>query len=58
MVDKYINANHSGQAEAADKLMAAVESVTGAGIRTKDLGGETGTKQVTEAVCKEIENLV
>lgn len=46
-----------GMAEAADRLMEAVENVTGAGVRTKDLGGAKGTKEVTDAVCREIERL-
>ena len=47
-----------GQLGAADLLMEAVENVTEAGTKTKDLGGENRTKDVTEAVCREIENLV
>ncbi|THY87188.1 tartrate dehydrogenase [Aureobasidium pullulans] len=39
----------------ADKLMQAIENVTKAGVKTKDLGGSSNTKKVTEAVCKEIE---
>ena len=46
-----------GMAEAADRLMKAVENVTGAGVRTADLGGSAGMKAVTDAVCKEIERL-
>ena len=44
-----------GEAEAANALMKAVENVTGAGVKTKDLEGSANTKEVTEAVCKEIE---
>ncbi|THW85121.1 tartrate dehydrogenase [Aureobasidium pullulans] len=39
----------------ADKLMQAIEDVTKAGVKTKDLAGSSNTKEVTEAVCKEIE---
>ncbi|KAJ4287797.1 hypothetical protein N0V90_012501 [Kalmusia sp. IMI 367209] len=46
-----------GEAEAAGILMKAIENITAAGIRTKDLGGSEGTKGVTEAACKEIEKL-
>lgn len=46
-----------GQEAAADSLMKAIENVTGAGIRTKDLGGSSNTKEVTEAVCAEIEKI-
>ncbi|KAF2201964.1 tartrate dehydrogenase [Delitschia confertaspora ATCC 74209] len=44
-----------GYGEAADGLMECIENVTGAGIKTKDLGGFEGTKRVTDAVCAEIE---
>lgn len=44
-----------GFEEAADGLMKCIENVTDAGIRTKDLGGSSNTKEVTEAVCNEIE---
>ncbi len=42
--------DHLGEAEAAARLMKAVEQVTGAGILTPDVGGSANTKQVTEAV--------
>lgn len=38
----------------ADGLMTAIENVTAAGVKTKDLAGNNNTKEVTEAVCKEI----
>lgn len=41
----------------ADGLMQAIENVTAAGIKTKDLAGSSNTKQVTEAVCKELETV-
>ncbi|KAF2245260.1 tartrate dehydrogenase [Trematosphaeria pertusa] len=44
-----------GEEKAADGLMKVVESVTAAGVKTKDLGGSENTKGVTEAVCREIE---
>jgi isocitrate/isopropylmalate dehydrogenase len=37
--------------------MEAVENVCSAGILTRDLGGTANTKEVTKAVCKEIERL-
>jgi tartrate dehydrogenase/decarboxylase/D-malate dehydrogenase len=46
---------HLGEDEAAMRLMAAVESVTGAGPRTRDLGGDATTLAVTEAVIAAIE---
>lgn len=47
-----------GHEEAADKLMEAIENVTAFGIKTKDLGGDQNTKQVTKAVCSELEKLL
>ncbi|KAI5200825.1 tartrate dehydrogenase [Aureobasidium subglaciale] len=41
----------------ADKLMQAIENVTKAGVRTRDLAGSSDTKEVTEAVCKEIDTV-
>ncbi|RDL31953.1 Tartrate dehydrogenase [Venustampulla echinocandica] len=46
-----------GQAEAAQLLMEAVENVTESGVKTADLGGSSKTKEVTDAVCKEIHKL-
>jgi len=46
-----------GEGEAAGVLMEAVERVTEGGCRTRDLGGDKGTEEVTEAVCKEIERM-
>ncbi|RQM05154.1 hypothetical protein DH86_00003166, partial [Scytalidium sp. 3C] len=46
-----------GQAEAADLLMTAVENVTESGIKTQDLEGSNTTVEVTDAVCKEIDNI-
>ena len=42
----------------ADGLMTAIENVTEAGIRTKDLAGSSNTKEVTDAVCAEIEKVL
>ncbi|KAI6812240.1 tartrate dehydrogenase [Hortaea werneckii] len=42
----------------ADQLMQAIENVTGkAETRTKDMGGSSDTKGVTEAVCAEVEKV-
>ena len=46
-----------GQDKAADGLIKAIENVTAAGIKTKDLGGNADTKRVTDAVCAEIEQI-
>ena len=42
---------HLGEKEPAARLMKAIETVTGKGIHTPDLGGEATTDVVTEAVC-------
>ncbi|OCK81362.1 tartrate dehydrogenase [Lepidopterella palustris CBS 459.81] len=47
-----------GFEEAANVLMECVENVTEASIKTRDLGGEKGTEEVTEAVCLEIEKVI
>lgn len=45
------------EADAAKTLMSAVENVTVAGVKTKDLKGSANTKEVTDAVCEEIAKL-
>lgn len=43
---------HLGEAEAAARLMAAIEQVTAdPALHTRDLGGQATTAQVTDAVC-------
>lgn len=42
---------HLGEDAAAQRLMRAVENVTGRGIRTPDLRGTATTAEVTAAVC-------
>lgn len=46
-----------GEESAADTLMKAIENVTAAGVKTKDLGGDKNTKEVTDAVCAEVEKI-
>jgi len=46
--------DHLGEAEAAARLMRAVERVTGAGILTPDVGGTATTREVTDAVIDAI----
>ena len=41
---------HLGEAEAADRLMTAVEAVCAAGVTTPDVGGNATTRDVTDAV--------
>ncbi|KAJ3745448.1 putative tartrate dehydrogenase [Lentinula detonsa] len=43
-----------GESEAAVSLMHAVEKICAAGVVTRDLGGNAGTKEVTKAVVQEI----
>ena len=45
---------HLGEAEAAARLMRAVEQVTGAGVLTPDVGGKATTREVTDAVVAAI----
>jgi tartrate dehydrogenase/decarboxylase / D-malate dehydrogenase len=46
---------HLGEAEAAQRLMQAIESVTAdTGLHTRDLGGAATTDAVTQAVCKRL----
>ncbi len=50
---------HLGEAEAAQRLMKAVENITAnRALHTRDLGGVATTVQVTEAICSEIVNSV
>jgi tartrate dehydrogenase/decarboxylase/D-malate dehydrogenase len=42
---------HLGEADAAVRLMKAVETVTASGLQTPDLGGKATTAEVTRAVC-------
>lgn len=44
-----------GEEDAANHLLEAVEAVCEAGTVTGDLGGKATTKEVTDAVCKAIE---
>lgn len=43
-----------GEPEAADLIMRATEQTCADGIKTKDLGGDKGTEEVTQAVIKRI----
>lgn len=44
-----------GEVNASERLMECVEIVCERGIVTQDLGGSATTKEVTAAVCAEIE---
>jgi tartrate dehydrogenase/decarboxylase/D-malate dehydrogenase len=46
---------HIGEPEAARRLMQAIESVTANNaLHTRDLGGQATTRQVTDAVCRQL----
>ena len=46
---------HLGEAQAAQRLMRAIESVTAnPALHTRDLGGTATTQQVTDAVCQAV----
>jgi tartrate dehydrogenase/decarboxylase / D-malate dehydrogenase len=45
---------HLGESAAAVRLMSAVETVTGEGVLTPDVGGTATTQEVTDAVCRTI----
>lgn len=48
--------DHLGESEAAQRLLAAIETVTGEGsVLTRDLGGQARTVDVTRAVCQALE---
>ena len=44
-----------GENTAAERLMAAIERLTESGMQTKDLGGDAMTRDVTAAICADIE---
>lgn len=46
--------DHLGEANAAKRLMRAVEKVCGDGVMTPDVGGSANTQSVTDAVCAAI----
>jgi len=46
-----------GEEDAARKLMESVEKIIERGISTRDLGGQASTKEVTDAVCAELESM-
>jgi tartrate dehydrogenase/decarboxylase / D-malate dehydrogenase len=45
---------HLGEPAAAARVMNAIESVTGSGVVTRDLGGSATTADVTLAVCERL----
>ena len=50
---------HLGEAEAAQKLMQVIESITGnPALHTRDLGGQATTNDVTAAVCSRLKSAI
>lgn len=49
--------DHFGEHEIADKLLEIVEDVTEAGIKTPDIGGNSSTTEVTEAIIARLKEL-
>jgi isocitrate/isopropylmalate dehydrogenase len=47
-----------GEVSACETLLRCLENTTEWGIKTRDLGGATNTRDVTQAVCQEIERSV
>jgi tartrate dehydrogenase/decarboxylase/D-malate dehydrogenase len=45
---------HLGEPAAAERLMKAIEAVTGGGVLAPDLGGRATTADVTRAVCERL----
>ena len=47
--------DHLGEAQAAQRLMRVIESVTAdSALHTRDLGGSATTADVTRAVCQRV----
>ncbi len=46
---------HLGEKTAAERLMAAIERLTSSGVHSQDLGGTATTREITQAVCDDIE---
>lgn len=46
-----------GEEDAREKFMGCIERVCERGVLTRDLGGSANTKDVTAAVCEEIDKL-
>ena len=46
-----------GEQEASAKLLECVENVCGKGIVARDLGGNSTTQEITDAVCDELHNM-
>lgn len=49
--------DHFGEEELGQKLLEVIENVIGDGIKTKDIGGASSTKEVTEEICQRLKKL-
>ncbi|HET7629375.1 MAG TPA: tartrate dehydrogenase [Bacillales bacterium] len=49
--------DHFGEAELGNHLLNVIEQVLEKGVKTKDIGGNATTKEVTQAICEEIKAL-
>jgi 3-isopropylmalate dehydrogenase len=47
-----------GKAAEAEMIETAVKKMLDDGVRTKDLRGEAGTKEVGDRVCKALEDML
>ncbi|MEM3493567.1 MAG: isocitrate/isopropylmalate dehydrogenase family protein, partial [Thermoplasmata archaeon] len=47
--------DYLGMEKEANRIRRAIKAVYASGVKTKDIGGETGTKKFTEILIKEIE---
>lgn len=47
--------DHLGERAAARRIEDAVAAVLWQGVRTRDLGGSAGTREYTDAICRELE---
>ncbi len=49
--------DHLGLGEQADRIRRAIENVTGARILPRDLGGDSNTIELTEAIVAQLESI-
>ncbi|MEL6922792.1 MAG: isocitrate/isopropylmalate family dehydrogenase, partial [Bacteroidota bacterium] len=47
--------DHLGESTAAKNMVMAIEATTMSGLRSVDIGGAAGTKEITEAICKALQ---
>ncbi|CAI9120508.1 isocitrate/isopropylmalate dehydrogenase family protein [Brytella acorum] len=45
---------HIGRKDLADRVQAGIDGAFGAGVRTRDLGGQAGTKDLTDAIVQHL----